>query len=121
MPNPTGPLGEPQVFQDPEAHRKLDELTQAVKTILAWIQGDQMAGIPGMAAEHRKHAERLDTIEERVERHAKRLHALETASTERVKWGLRTFTEQALKVAASAVVGAITALVAVFAAKPPHP
>lgn len=120
MPNTTGPLGEPPqvIARDPEAHRKLDDLTAAVKRLLEWAQGDQIKGIPGMAAEHRQHAAQLAEHHERLERHSKRLYALEQAGAERVRWTLKTVAEHAIRLASAAIVGAIAAL---FASKPPHP
>jgi hypothetical protein len=106
------PRDQPHIIsRDPEAHEKLD-------SILEWIQGDQMAGVPGMAAEHRRHGERLDEHHDRLDRHSRRLHALEERGTEQIRWTVRTFAERAIGALAAGVVGAIAAL---FAAKPPHP
>lgn len=134
MPNTTGPLGEPPqvIARDPEAHRKLDELTKAVQTILAWIQGDQMAGIPGMAAEHRKHGERLDVVEERVERQSGRIRDAEkriadqqsqiddliadrAAAQDNRRWTWRTVVDRLITAAIGALVAGLTF------PKPPQP
>lgn len=110
MPDSIGPLA-PQVVRDPEAHRKLD-------TILEYIQGDQMAGRPGLAAEHRQHSEQLTEHHARLERHSERLHALEQAGTDRIRWTMRTVAERGIGAGIAAAVGA---LAAIFASKPPHP
>lgn len=90
---------------DPEAHRKLDR-------IIEWIQGDQMQGIPGMAAEHRKHEERLSghdeklkSHEDRLERHSQRIHALEDQPAQASAWALRTIAEKLLTIAAAGLAG----------------
>lgn len=116
----TGPIGDPPqvIARDPEAHRKLDGLTKSVQALLEWAQGDQMKGVSGMAAEHRQHAEQLTEHHDRLERHSKRLHALEQAGTDRMRWTMRTVAERGIGAGVAAAVGA---LAAIFASKPPHP
>lgn len=93
----TNPI--PQVqFTDPKAHEKLDR-------ILDWINGDQMRGIPGMAAEHRKHADKIEAHDARLDRHSKRIRDLEERPANAGIWALRTIAEKIITIAAAGLAG----------------
>lgn len=98
----------------------IEEMRDAIARIERALLGDLSTGTPGLVERQRRVEDRLDDQHDRLERHSKRIYELEQAGSKRVQWGIRTFVEQAIRLAAAAVVGGLTALAAIFASKP-HP
>lgn len=96
----------------------IEEMRDAIARIERALLGDLSTGSPGLVERQRQAEQRIEDHGRRLERHSDRLHALEQAGTERMRWTVKTVWEQALRAGAAAVVGA---LAAVFASKPPHP
>lgn len=96
----------------------IEEMRDAIARIERALLGDLITGSPGLVERQRKTEDRLDEHHRRLERQSERLHALEQAGSDRMRWTLRTVWEQGLRAGAAAAVGA---LAAIFANKPPHP
>jgi hypothetical protein len=98
--------------RDAEMHRKVDLVARQQAEMLEFLQGNQMRGIAGLAAEHRSHGEQINGIHERLERHSRRLLALETIPMDRARWTARTVAEKGIGALVAGLVGALAALMA---------
>lgn len=101
----------------PTDRSPIEEMRDAIARIERALLGDLTTGSPGLAERQRQAEGRIDEHGRRLERHSDRLHALEQAGAERMRWGIKTVMENALRAGAAAVVGAVAAI---FASRP-HP